>query len=326
MSFKNLVFSGGGVLGIAYIGLLHSLYEHHIIEDIQRVAGTSAGAITACLTSFNLSFDELKSLADSLDYTNIPLKDASDGEKIFSNSVKEPDRFFDNFDCVYRFLKHYGWYSSNYFYNWIKAQIANQFNPLLKLPPYTFADFKDTQLHKDERPFKDLYMIGTDITNGSYSIFSYETTPTMEVAEAVRISMSIPLFFECIQSSSAAASPKTSSHIYSDGGLLYTYPINLFDKEDPLEATLGCLVKSDSRPKSINNIIDFISSIIICATSLQYKIYQDDPSATSRTIEINTGQISTMDFNIKPRDSTYNYLYNQGYTTTEIFSSKFIIL
>lgn len=318
MSFKNLVFSGGGVLGIAYLGLLHSLYEHHIIEDIQRVAGTSAGAITACLTSFNLPFSELKSIADSLDYTNIPLKDASNGNKLI-NSSNEHDRFFDNFDCVYRFLKNFGWYSSNYFYHWIKLQIANQFDPLLKLPPYTFSDFKDTQLHKDERPFKELYMIGTDITTGTYSIFSYETTPNMEVAEAVRISMSIPLFFECIQSSGAAASPKTSPHIYSDGGLLYTYPINLFDKEDSLDATLGSLVKSESRPKPINNIIDFISSIIICATSLQYAIYKNNPDSTARTIEINTGQVSTMDFNIKSGDSTYNYLYNQGYTTTETF-------
>lgn len=319
MSFKNLVFSGGGVLGIAYLGLLHSLYERHIIEDIQRVAGTSAGAITACLTSFNLPFSEMKSMADSLDYTNIPLKDASDGNKLIAHDTNPTDRLFDNFDCVYRFLKNFGWYSSNYFYNWIKVQINNQFNPLLKLPPYTFADFNDTQLHKDERPFKELYMIGTDITQGTYSTFSYETTPNMEVAEAVRISMSIPLFFECIHSSGAAASPKTLSHIYSDGGLLYTYPIDLFDKEDPLEATLGSLVRSESRPKPINNIIDFISGIIICATSLQYKLYKNDPTATFRTIEIDTGQVSTMDFNIKSGDDTYNYLYNQGYITAETF-------
>lgn len=39
------------------------------------MAGTSAGAITACLTSFNLSFDDLKEIADSLDYNKVPGKD-----------------------------------------------------------------------------------------------------------------------------------------------------------------------------------------------------------------------------------------------------------
>lgn len=324
-NFKNLVFSGGGVLGIAYLGLLDSLYQRHLIEGVKRVAGTSAGAITACLTSFNLSFSELKAIADSLDYTNIPLKDASDISRLPSDLKGEFERLFDNFDCVYRLIKNFGWYSSNYFYTWIQEQIANQFDASLKKPPYTFADFKEPDIHKDRRPFKDLYMVGTDITKGTFSIFSYDSTPNMEVAEAVRISMSIPLFFESIKSNGSAASPKTSPHIYSDGGLLYTYPINLFDEDDPLDHTLGSLVKSDSPPAPINNIIDFISSIIICATSIQYQFYKSNPTSLARTIEINTGTVSTMNFNIKSGDDTYNYLYKQGYTTTEAFLQNYLI-
>jgi len=36
---------------------------------------------------------------------------------------------------------------------------------------------------------------GTDISNRTVRVFSLESTPDMEVALAVRISMSIPLFF-----------------------------------------------------------------------------------------------------------------------------------
>lgn len=325
MNFTNLVFSGGGVLGIAYLGLLDSLYQRNLMDGIKRVAGTSAGAITACLTSFNLSFPELRDMVNSLDYTNIPNKDSSAMPRFPSPALKEDfERLFDNFDCVYRLIKQFGWFSSNYFYNWIKAQIETQFDTSQKIPPYTFADFQDPDLHKDHRPFKDLYMVGTDVTNGTSSVFSYDSTPNMEVAEAVRISMSIPLFFEAIKTNSESASPRTSPRIYSDGGILYTYPINLFDEEDPLSHTLGSLIQSNRPPSPINNIIDFIASIISCATSIQYNIYQSNPDHLARTIEINTGEVSTMDFNIKTGDDTYNYLYNQGYIAAETFFENYL--
>ena len=59
LNYKNLVFSGGGILGIAYLGALDYLYKTHLIHPIEKVAGTSAGAITACLSCFNLSFEDL---------------------------------------------------------------------------------------------------------------------------------------------------------------------------------------------------------------------------------------------------------------------------
>lgn len=324
MDFRNLVFSGCGILSITYLGLLDSLYQRNLIDGFSRVAGTSSGAITACLTSFNLPFSELKVMVDSLDYTNIPAKDTSDIPRFSPDLKNEFERLFDNFDCVYRLIKQFGWYSSGYFYNWIQNQIASQFDPALKNPPYTFADFKDPDLHKDKRPFKDLYLIGTDVTNGTSSVFSYESTPNMEVAEAVRISMSIPLFFESIKSNGEAASPRTSPHIYSDGGLLHIYPINLFDEDDLPFHTLGCLVKSERKPSPINNIVDFISNVISCATSVQYSMYRSNPTSLARTIEINTVDVASMDFNIKAGDDTYNYLYHQGYTAAETFLENYL--
>ena len=47
-----------------------------------------------------------------------------------------------------------------------------------------------------ERHFKRLYVFGTNLTQQAVQEFSYETTPDVAVADAVRISMSIPFFFE----------------------------------------------------------------------------------------------------------------------------------
>ena len=44
LQFKNLVFEGGGVKGIAYAGALQVLETQNGMPDIKRVAGTSAGA------------------------------------------------------------------------------------------------------------------------------------------------------------------------------------------------------------------------------------------------------------------------------------------
>jgi hypothetical protein len=46
---QNLVFSGGGPRGLAYVGSLRALERKDCIKGIERVCGTSAGAITAGL-------------------------------------------------------------------------------------------------------------------------------------------------------------------------------------------------------------------------------------------------------------------------------------
>ena len=53
--FRNLVFEGGGVKGIAYAGAVAVLEDKEILPDIRRVAGTSAGAITAVLLALGAS-------------------------------------------------------------------------------------------------------------------------------------------------------------------------------------------------------------------------------------------------------------------------------
>jgi len=49
LNYQNLVFEGGGVKGIAYGGALQELEERDGLASVQRLAGTSAGAITATL-------------------------------------------------------------------------------------------------------------------------------------------------------------------------------------------------------------------------------------------------------------------------------------
>ena len=58
--------------GIAYMGALEALEEQGILGNIERVAGSSAGAIAATLASFRLPVPETVEIFNSLDLSLIP--------------------------------------------------------------------------------------------------------------------------------------------------------------------------------------------------------------------------------------------------------------
>lgn len=326
-NISNLVFEGGGVLGIAYLGVLDYLYRNNLTDNLKRTAGTSAGAIAACITSFGLPFEGVKAIGESLDYRKVPDRNGAAAIDILPEDdagFAEPS--LEDINCLYRLITRYGWYSSEYFYQWMKKVIADQFNTK-KRPPYTFEDFKNPSLHKDSRPFLDLFLTGTNLTTGTSQVFSFDTTPTMEVAEAVRISMSIPLFFESAQMKQFAITGNNLTNFYCDGSVLNNYPIRLFDSEafnsDPVRGanmeTLGVRFMSRKQVFRINNLLDFIWSLVLTASRVQEEEYYSNPMDRIRSVSIDSLELSPIDFNVTPEDEAYQTLYSQGYLAAQAY-------
>lgn len=67
-TYRNLVFEGGGVKGIAYVGALGELESRGLLDDVERVAGTSAGSIVATLLALDYSVSEMWEILWSLDF------------------------------------------------------------------------------------------------------------------------------------------------------------------------------------------------------------------------------------------------------------------
>jgi NTE family protein len=65
----GLTLEGGGALGLAHIGVLQWFEDHHI--PIDRIAGTSMGALVGAIYSTGHSPAEMRALATSSDFTNI---------------------------------------------------------------------------------------------------------------------------------------------------------------------------------------------------------------------------------------------------------------
>ena len=208
--YKYLVLKGGGIRGIAYAGALQVLEDKGVAQGIEKVAGTSVGAITGVLFSMGYTAKEIAGIMYDQDIAAF-----NDGEGYFIGGEK-------------RLRKRYGWYKGNELEAWvgdmIKEKTGNENT--------TFG-----QLHllaqKDKR-YKDLYVTATNLTKQTLEIFSWQTHPDMPVKIAVRASAAIPLYFAavCIDSTGTIVEkPKEGGHynIYVDGGLLANYPITLFN-------------------------------------------------------------------------------------------------
>lgn len=201
--FRNLVFEGGGVKGIAYLGALEVLTDKGILSGVQRIGGTSAGAINAILLGLGFSLEDTKEILWSLDFNKF--KDDSLG------IIRDTDRLIEKF----------GWYKGDYFRSWIGELIR-------KKTGNSEATFADIEAMKEKRGFKSMYFMGTNLSTSFSEVFSAEHTPRTCVADAVRISMSIPLFF--------AAKRSTRGDVYVDGGVLDNYPIKIFDRKKYLDS------------------------------------------------------------------------------------------
>ena len=182
--------------GIAYVGALEVLEREGILQDIKRVAGTSAGAMMAVMVGLRYTADEVKEKLWKLNFMNF--MDSSFG------IVRDTKRLIDE----------YGWYKGEYFRNLIADLIKEKTGN----GEMTFKELADT------KKFRDIYLVGVDLSTGiSRTFCNDKVSGGMKVADAARISMSIPLFF---------ASVKRDGHVYVDGGLLDNYSIKTFDQVD----------------------------------------------------------------------------------------------
>jgi len=202
--FKNLVFEGGGAKGVAYLGAIEVLKREGILQKIERIGGTSAGAINALLLGLNYTDKDLEDIILNMNFVKM---------------------LFGVRECIYIFLNfkkrinnEFGFFKGDRFYNWIKDLIKKKTGN----PNSIFQEIHDK---KEKCNFKDIYFIGANLSTGFAEIYSHEDTPDMEVAKAVRISMSLPILFTVIRKDK-------QDDVCIDGGLINNYPIKLFDRQE----------------------------------------------------------------------------------------------
>ncbi|KAA9007498.1 patatin-like phospholipase family protein [Paenibacillus spiritus] len=203
----NGVFEGGGVKGIALAGAVQACEEAGCV--FHRVAGTSSGSIVASLLAAGYTGEEMGTIIRQTSFRSF-LRRAP----IFNTALLGP---------ALRVMLKKGLYSGEALEAWIRGILR-------KKGVVTFRD-----LPKDR-----LRIIASDISDGRLVVLpdglrAYGIDPdAFEVAKAVRISCSIPYFFDpvVLRRSGDAAKGRSFADqlVYMvDGGLLSNFPIWLFE-------------------------------------------------------------------------------------------------
>jgi NTE family protein len=300
--FRNLVFEGGGVRGIAYAGAIKAMDEKNMLASVDRVGGTSAGAITAALMALGAGSEDIREIVGGTDFR------------------KFMDDSWGIIRDVNRLLTDFGWFKGEAFSKWIKKQIFG----LSGKRNLTFADLEKLKKDHPDR-FRSLYVVGTNLSLQAPEVFSSESVPDMEIWYAVRISMSIPLFF--------AAVKEKDGDIFVDGGVTLNFPLDLFDDKKYLsdrenqrlfrvadyptvksddhvynKETLGFRVDTRDEidaakknwrlpPKDIEDFVDYLKAVLGFMMDMANKAHLHE-NDWHRTVFIDGKGVGTTDFNL----------------------------
>jgi NTE family protein len=321
-TYKNLALEGGGIRGIAYAGAFKVLEQKGILQNIENVAGSSAGAIGGLMVSIGYNAFEIDSIMMSL-----PFQKFNDGKGGIIGKYR-------------RFKRKFGVYKGDKYEQWLRQMLlAKTGNADL-----TFGDLHNMKLQN--KLYKDLYCTGTNISRQRLEIFSYKSCPNFSLATAVRISGGIPLYFTPIalnDSLKKIEKGDTLSFInyYVDGGMLCNYPVCMFDScrkgGQPLlsndlvfnSQTLGIKLERQAqidsfklnslnvapyRPKKIGDYMNAYGNLMMEGMERKYPNLENEKG---RTIYISYGDISPVVKKMSVKEK--RFLFDNGVKGAEQF-------
>ncbi len=301
MQTADAVFEGGGVKGLAFVGALEVFEQAGYQWNL--LGGTSAGAITASLLAAGYTAAELKPILADLDYRRFKDKGFVDSIPLFG---KGASLIFEK-----------GIYEGDYFEEWLrkllKAKDATTFGKLLA---------PEGSLYRHR-----LQVLASDISEGRLVVLPSGLShygldaDSFDVARAVRMSMSIPVFFEPVVQ---------SGRYFVDGGLLSNFPVWLFDRQPsedeesdppPRWPTFGfkLVEPTDGKPAEIDTIVSFLKALVTTMMDAHDRKHIEDLDF-DRTVPIPTLDVKTTDFDLS-KDKR-DRLYASGREAAEGFLEK----
>ncbi len=309
----DLVCEGGGIKGIGLAGAYSVLEERGF--EAQNVAGTSAGAITAALIAARYSAEELKEIILTLDFRQFQDEGWEDRLPIIDRTAS--------------ILLDQGLYEGKRFYEWMRELLAAK-------GISTFADLVNEEWADDPKYRSRLQVIASDVTGRRLLVLPRDAhllglePDELEVALAIRMSMSIPIFFEPVR----VTHPETNrKHVIVDGGMLSNFPVWLFDcetDEEPDWPTFGLLLvepnpkmsiadrlpEPEKESRGVGPLLDYIKGMAQTMMEAHDRLYVQK-AEFARTIAIPTLGVGTTEFELTRERALA--LYESGRTAAEKF-------
>ena len=298
----NAVFEGGGVKGIGIAGALTVAGQYY---DWVYVAGTSAGALIASMVAAGYTSGEIRDKVFDLDYRRF-----QDIDSLGEIPVIGP------------FLSlefGLGIFKGNYLEEWIRETLKEK-------GVQRFGDLVVTENAKNPQGRYRLRVVASDISSGEMLILPqdiarYGFDPDyLEVAKAIRMSMSIPYFFQPVTIKYVGKDGKQSSGHIVDGGVLSNFPVWLFDRDTCSKGlpTLGFRLTGPNagRPNEIRGPLSMLKALFDTMMEAHDNHYIEDKNF-DRTISIPTLGVRTTDFGITAAKA--RELFQSGVSAAELF-------
>ncbi|WP_243021181.1 patatin-like phospholipase family protein [Simplicispira sedimenti] len=246
--------------GVKGIALVGAL---QVVESrgisFEGVGGASAGAIVAALYAAGFSASEMRLILENIQFDSL-LDRCSLPRLALARTL--------------------GLYRGKRFQDWIHKLLAQK----------NVRFFKDCP--------KKLRIVATNLTERTLVVLDSNSHPCLEVAEAIRMSMSIPLVFEPVH---------LGRNLMVDGGVLSNFPLSLFDGNETLGFRL--CAKSAPLPFAPEGYRDYLLAIVGAMLDGRDN-YDVQTKKLAGLIEIDPGHISSTQFNLNDREKAD--LYEQG--------------
>jgi NTE family protein len=293
----DLVIEGGGSRISGLVGALKGIEDKGFIPS--HIAGTSAGAIVGACRAAGYTPEELFNILLDTDFTTF-LDGNGWGKKVW-NITKKKGMYKG--DVIYQYINKLLSAKGVYFFKDLLSDDPNDHNTL----QYRWK-------------FK---CYASDITREKLitwpdDALKYRMRPDyMNVAWAVRCSISIPFFFQPMY--------QNRSYIV-DGGLISNYPIWQWDRKigPPKHPTFGCLLEDTEdidNEKERNKINmwphSYFKALFNTSLFANDRRFIRPGDYKFRTIRIPVDGIKPMNFDISEEEKTY--LYNNGITASNEF-------
>lgn len=291
----DAAFEGGGIWGIGYVGAITKFEEKGY--KFRNVAGTSAGSIVAALVAAGYSAAELRKEMQKAEFAS------------FKELYYDQAGAFNMIVSLLGAKKNLGIYRARKLEDWIERLLDEK-------GVHTFGELGGR-----------LKIVASDTTTGQKIVMpddlaKYGKNPdNFSVAAAVRMSISIPLYFEpcTIRDKSGV------EHQIVDGGITSNYPITTIDDNAKLDVpTFGFRFESSASGKSDKkpDLSDFtgrvLSTVITSQSNEVSKYIRGDKQ---RTVFIDTAvhgkEISPVNFSLTGKE--FDGLYQNGVHAAENF-------
>ena len=285
----DLVLEGGGVKGLGLAGAVSALAEAGYA--FPRVAGSSAGAIVACLVAALQTAGEPVSRLDEL-VRSVDVRRFRDRTGVGRLPLVGP---------ALSLLVHDGLYDGRYLERFLSGVLGD-------LGVRTFADLAipdDDPAAEGLPPGRRSRLVVTvsDLSRSRLARLPWDLpaygVEDLPVARAVRASAAIPLFFRPVR-----LTTPDGRATWVDGGLLSNFPVELFDRTDTVDPrwpTFGVrLTTPPSAPvtRSVEGPLEVGLAALDTVLTDQGNAYRDDACTVARTVFVPTSGVSVVDFDL----------------------------